>query len=261
MRDRIGRRIVTGVLVGVPVMLAALNAFTLLPQSSRFGHEPSAPAGPMAEWSLVAALAVAMVSGVLAARAVSGGPVVTVTDAPSQDAPRLAGAAEPSASLTWEGSAGSRAPLLVLLVPTGLVAALGAVEAASGGGFGLLLGLGLFVVLVDVLVAGMLFIRVRVDADGLVVRSAVPGLRSVRRLRLHVPLAQIREARVVDVHPLGDFGGWGYRVGTGGRSGFVLRAGEALEVHRGDGGRLVVTVEGAGDAAATLNSLLDRVRG
>ncbi|OMQ13877.1 hypothetical protein A7K94_0220525 [Modestobacter sp. VKM Ac-2676] len=75
-----------------------------------------------------------------------------------------------------------------------------------------------------------------------------------------MPLAEVAEAGVTDVRPFRTFGGWGYRVGRDGRAGVVLRAGAALEVVRGNGRRFVVTVPGAAQAAALLNTLATRQR-
>ncbi|MBW8732107.1 MAG: DUF1648 domain-containing protein [Terrabacter sp.] len=61
------------------------------------------------------------------------------------------------------------------------------------------------------------------------------------------------------VSPLGDFGGWGWRIGVDGRRGYVTRAGEALVVHRIREPDVVVTVDDADEAAAVLNTLAARV--
>ena len=93
---------------------------------------------------------------------------------------------------------------------------------------------------------------VRVDSSGVVARSFV-GLP-----RFRVPLTDIDHAAVVDINPLGDFGGWGIRWGTGRRFGLVLRAGSALQVVRNNGSTFVVTVDDAASAAALLNALVGR---
>jgi hypothetical protein len=110
-----------------------------------------------------------------------------------------------------------------------------------------LLGLGL------VLVASAVcfFWHVSVDQRGVTVRSGV-GFP-----RLSIPLDDIRETRVIDVNPFGGFGGWGWRW-TGGRTGIVVRAGEALEIIRTSGKVLVVTVDDAATAVALLDGLLSR---
>jgi len=111
---------------------------------------------------------------------------------------------------------------------------------------------------IPVLLAGlfvaMFAFTVRVDATGLTVRSALgwPGT--------HVPADEVLRASVTEVSPFADFGGWGWRVGRGGRVGVVLRRGEALLVERTEGRSLVVTVHDAATGAALLNTLADRAR-
>ncbi|MFF5176733.1 DUF1648 domain-containing protein [Micromonospora sp. NPDC000316] len=107
--------------------------------------------------------------------------------------------------------------------------------------------------LVGVFVAMFAF-TVRVDESGLLVRSSAGWPRT------HVPLDEVLRASVVQVRPLREFGGWGWRVGRGGRVGIVLRAGEGLLVERTGGRSIVVTVADAGTAAALLNTLADRQR-
>jgi len=94
--------------------------------------------------------------------------------------------------------------------------------------------------------------RVRAGADGLTVRSQI-GFP-----RVHVPLDEIVSVRAVECHPFGEFGGFGWRIGLDGRTGIVLRTGPAIEVERRGRRPLVVTVDGAEVAAATLQAYLDR---
>jgi hypothetical protein len=95
---------------------------------------------------------------------------------------------------------------------------------------------------------------VRVDDQGLTVRSPLGWPR------FHVPLDEVVRADTITVRALRDFGGWGYRLGRHGRVGIVLRSGEALLVERTGGRSLAVTVDGAANAAALLNTLADRQR-
>jgi len=99
---------------------------------------------------------------------------------------------------------------------------------------------------------GSSFWRVRVSSAGFTVRSLL-GLP-----RFTVPIDQIESARVTQVSPLGDFGGWGVRWGSKGRIGVVVRSGEALEVSRKHGRTIVVTVEDAESAAALINGFRER---
>ena len=103
-----------------------------------------------------------------------------------------------------------------------------------------------------VFAATTLAFHVRVDETGLHVDSVL-GLP-----RLHVPLADIASAARVDVSPMGEFGGWGLRLGAGRRFGVVLRSGEAIEVLRRSGARFAVTVDDAGTGASLLEGLVER---
>jgi hypothetical protein len=96
------------------------------------------------------------------------------------------------------------------------------------------------------------FWRVRVDARGLHVRSAV-GFP-----RFSYALAEITSAELSTVSPLGEFGGWGIRFGGAGRLGIIMQSGTALEVTRKDGRSFVITVDDAETAASLINGLLER---
>jgi len=134
-----------------------------------------------------------------------------------------------------------------------LAVALAPLAALAVAGFAPIF-LGVTAVLLVVLTVSLLAARVWVDDRGHTV--AAPLGRPVFR----VPLPDVAAAREVHVDPLTEFGGWGFRVAPGGRSGVVLRRGPALEVTRGDGTRFVVTVAGAGEAASLLTALAARSR-
>jgi hypothetical protein len=103
-----------------------------------------------------------------------------------------------------------------------------------------------------VLVAATMWWRVTVDRRGLIVRSALGWPR------VSIPASEITDVTIADVNPSADFGGWGWRVGSGGRSGIILRAGEAIEVTRANGKRFVVTVDDAATGAAVLAGIAAR---
>ncbi len=105
-------------------------------------------------------------------------------------------------------------------------------------------------VLVAGLLVGMGRISCRIDHGGL-------SARALRIRILHVPIAEVAEADVVDVDPFWEFGGWGLRLDVAGRVGLVTRKGEAVRIRRGDGSQVLVTVGDAATAAATLNTLAD----
>jgi hypothetical protein len=92
--------------------------------------------------------------------------------------------------------------------------------------------------------------HVRVDAAGLSVTSAAGWPR------VHVPLDDVRETAIVDVDPMGQFGGWGLRWAPDGRFGVVLRTGPGIEVRRRSGKTFTVTVDDAATGAAMLNALV-----
>ncbi|MBX3193488.1 MAG: DUF1648 domain-containing protein [Microbacteriaceae bacterium] len=89
---------------------------------------------------------------------------------------------------------------------------------------------------------------VRVDESGFTVRSALGWPRH------RVPIERVEGAGVTTIVPMGEFGGYGMRVGLDGRLGVITRAGEALEVRRTDGRAVVVTVDDAATAAGLLTA-------
>jgi hypothetical protein len=133
---------------------------------------------------------------------------------------------------------------MLALVPLVVMAALGIAPAFL-----------VVVALAGLVVGSSLAARVWVDRRGLTVRAPL-GFPAVT-----IPLDEIAAVDVIQVSALGDYGGWGWRIGRRGRPGVVFHSGDALQVTRGDGRRFVVTVDGAQEAAALLTSLTDRVRG
>lgn len=110
---------------------------------------------------------------------------------------------------------------------------------------------------------GLLFLlasgwRVQIDRTGLTMHG------SFGRPRYHVPASEIVRADVTQVKPIHEFGGWGMRVGYRGAHrgavGFVFRAGEAIAVECTGDRRVVATIDGAAQAAALLNTLVERTR-
>lgn len=172
--------------------------------------------------------------------------------------PRTPAAAKPLAlapgeRVVWLRTA-SMAPAaaisLVLAVVAVAVSAFAAWLAGASDEVVLLLA-GIAIVLVIVVAATVAF-HVRVDETGFTVRSVL-GIP-----RFRVPLADVATAARVDVNPVGEFGGWGMRLGADRRFGIILRAGEAIEVARSNGRRLVVTVDDAGTGAGLLEALTAR---
>ncbi|MFI9485669.1 DUF1648 domain-containing protein [Promicromonospora sp. NPDC052451] len=110
--------------------------------------------------------------------------------------------------------------------------------------------------LLALLVLAMLSFTVRVDGAGLTVRSTLGWPRT------RIPADEVVLASATTVSPMRDYGGWGWRVALdgSGRTGVVLRRGEALQVDRTAGRGFVVTVDGAAQAAALLNTMAERAR-
>ncbi len=106
-------------------------------------------------------------------------------------------------------------------------------------------------VVVALAAAATSFFHVRVDGDGL---TAVTALGFAR---LRVPLDDVAEAGVGPVNGFAEFGGYGLRARPG-ATGIVLRDGDALQVTRKGGRRLVITVDDAVSAAALLTALAAR---
>lgn len=153
--------------------------------------------------------------------------------------------------LSWSRTArlGNRALLIVglsLAVATG--AAILATIASSSSSLVAIIVL----VFVSALVVTNTWWRVSADRRGLTVRGAMGW--PFRR----IALTDIRTVQVVEVQPTRDFGGYGWRWASGGRSGVILRAGSGVEVTATSGKRFVVTVDDAETGAAVIASLLSR---
>ncbi|OAR24753.1 hypothetical protein A8W25_20610 [Streptomyces sp. ERV7] len=93
---------------------------------------------------------------------------------------------------------------------------------------------------------------VTVDRHGLTTRPTVLPWPRVR-----IPLTDVDRAVSREVKALSEYGGWGYRVRPG-RSGLILRSGEAIVVRRTGGREFAVTVSDSATAAALLNTLAER---
>ncbi|MGW0122271.1 DUF1648 domain-containing protein [Streptomyces sp. NPDC003327] len=201
---------------------------------------PLADLAPAAAAAALGALVGAGLSLLVPAETPHEAPLQETPGAPSVG-PRLP--LGPSEVAGWSRATGSR-PLTALAAV--LLAAVPAVLLLAPWPLALLA--------LAVAVPGLALARVRVTVDrrGLTVRSALAP-----RPRVRVPLDDVGAARVDDVRPVADFGGWGYRVRAH-RTGVVLRAGEALVVRRRSGREFAVTVPDARTAAALLNTLAAR---
>ncbi|WP_436532997.1 hypothetical protein [Actinoplanes sp. HUAS TT8] len=195
-------------------------------------------------WAVAAVIVVPLLPALLAAVLVPADRPEPVTTPIAADAPRIG--LTDNERAVWIRHADGGPGLIIGAVVTVAVA---------------LLAVGLrqwWLLVVPVLLAALFVMMfgfsVRVDATGLTVRSLVgwPGT--------HVPADEVERASVTEVHPVRQFGGWGWRVGRGGRIGVVLRSGAGLLVERSGGRSFVVTVDDAATGAALLNTLADRAR-
>ncbi|PZT76587.1 MULTISPECIES: DUF1648 domain-containing protein [unclassified Streptomyces] len=197
-------------------------------------------------WHLAAALGVGVAAyglGLLAAA------LLPVPEASGDDGPQGRGegpriALRPGEVAGWARSAGSwPLPLAaLLLLGTGVLLVF-----TSG-----------WPIAVPALVLGLLiaaFARphVTVDRRGITVSGLLP------RPRVRVPLDRIEAASSREMKPLGDYGGWGYRVRPG-RTGVMIRSGEGIVARLAGGRDFEVTVDDSATAAALLNTLIDQRR-
>lgn len=240
------RRMAGGVAGGLAAFVCALGVGSLWTQRGL----ADAHAAPDPVLGLVLGVLLGGLVGVLCGWLVPALPddVARATGPIPAQAPRAALA--PGQSAAWAGLATSGpalgATLAVVVGPLVVLAVLGVVPWV----------LTLIVVPAVVLVLATMTFRVTVGRQGLVVRSPL-GWPCFT-----VPLTDVAEAEATSVSPMRDFGGWGIRTGFHtDRIGIVTRRGEALDVTKGDGTHLVVTVDRAAEAAGLLNTLAERARG
>lgn len=107
-------------------------------------------------------------------------------------------------------------------------------------------------VFLGILALAMTAFRIRVDATGFTARSTLGWPR------VHIPTAEIATVEVLPVNPMGDFGGWGWRVSPTMGQGIVTRSGDAVRITRTNGKRFTVTVDDAAMAAALLRGYQER---
>lgn len=152
----------------------------------------------------------------------------------------------PGESLVWHGTASS--PLALVAPPVAVAGALVSWLALPAPGAGVTAAALLVVALAT---AATLTVRVTIGPGGLVVRLGVLGWP-----RTSVALVDVTTVEVEDVQPLA-YGGWGFRVVPGARA-VIVRRGEGLRVGRRGRADLIVTVDGADEAAGVLAALGSR---
>lgn len=237
-------RLLGAVALGVAVLMTVLGTWTLVLQS---GLEDAAD-GPSVLVPLAVSFAVAVLSGILGWLVQPHEPWRPVAVVPTEAVPLAPGERAvwlQRVSIARSGATVLVAALVLMVVLTTITLVLTPDPVATWVMIGATL-------LIAALVLTTLAFHVRVDDEGLTINSVAGWPRA------HVPLDDIDRAAVVEVNPMGQFGGWGMRWGPAG-FGVVLRAGEGIEVRRRSGKTLTVTVDDAATGAALLNALATRV--
>jgi hypothetical protein len=148
----------------------------------------------------------------------------------------------PGSRAVWVGSARARWALPLTLGCLALAVVLARVNMLAGVGAAL------------TSLVGLWFTSIRMTVDRHGVRIAYGPMRwPVQRL----PLAEIRQAAVLHVHPMA-WGGWGYRgsLKVLRQAAVVLRGGEGVKLELSGDRTFVITIDGAREAAGLINDLI-----
>lgn len=156
--------------------------------------------------------------------------------------------------VVWTRRVAPRSPALGIALGAGAIVVVGAAVLLA---VVQPLALWLLVIPSVLIVVGyaLTFWTLTVDRHGVLARGGFGSWPVIR-----IPLADIQSARVTDVDPLADFGGWGMRWAPR-STGLIVRSGEALEITRTSGRSLVATVDHAAVGAELINALVLRARG
>lgn len=159
-----------------------------------------------------------------------------------------------SVTVAWTGRTNVPRAVWILLGGSALACLIPAAMSALAGSWSTVIMMVVIAVLVLAIGASMAA-DVAIDARWVRVRglSVIPWVT--------VPLDDIAGATVTKVSPLGDFGGWGLRVGRNGEKGFVTASGPAVRIEQGSAPAVVITLSDAEAAAATINTLVTRRAG
>jgi hypothetical protein len=239
-RNATARRLGVGLGTGLSVFGSVLVGGSLALQRGL----ADAAATPDIDPVVLLAIGAGLLTGGLCAWAVPGDPPAPATDPVPLTGPHVPLGAHERA--TWTGRVRSPAAI-----------GIGGTMAVGVGVLVVVLRMPALLVLVLAMAALVLtsaVVVVTVDARGLLARS------SVGWPRFRVPLDEITGVEVVQVRPLRQHGGWGFRITLDGQVGYVVRTGEAIEVTRTNGRTFVVTVDDAATGAALLTTLTERSR-
>ncbi|QBJ98292.1 DUF1648 domain-containing protein [Rhodococcus sp. ABRD24] len=246
------RRDVRAARLGAAIASGTGTAVAVLPVgilAAQRGVSDAADAS-FAGWWLVPVVLVGILAAIAGSALVGRpDPAGVVTVAPPSDAARLA--LTDTETVVWTGTAAMPRWLAMVFAFVPIVIVVSAVWMASEDAAPMLL----VAAVVGALLMGLALapVHVVVDGRGLETRYVLTGGR--RR----IPLDEIARADAVSIGLINRYGGIGYRVGPDG-VGLLVRPGAALRVTRGDGSKFTVSVDGADQAAAVLNSLAARGR-
>lgn len=236
-RSAPGSRVLRAIPSGLTWFVVTLSILPTVHQAVAGSQAP-----PLETWWLVAAVTAAIIGTAATAALTDPPPPLPARSAdPDPSAPRLREAG--GGALWWTGTAPTSTTMVVLaavLVLAGLV-------------LGWVLSPWLLLVLLPLagLLAASSRAQVTIGRARVVVAGGLAGWP-----RLSVPLDTVVQAQVTTTGIV-EWGGWGLRVRPG-ATGVITRAGEALELERTDGTRVVMTVDDAATAAAVVNTLLTR---
>lgn len=246
-RTALIRRMVLGLATGQAVLFAGLMLAPVAAQLDLApGEVPDAP-----ELGMLIGLVAALAAGALAAGFAGKDPRMSATGPVTGAQAELA----PDERAVWVKTVSPSRRFLAWFAVIGVLylVSMGALAWSVQSWFTLVLTL-----LPLPLTLVMFAWRVRVDSRGLTAASFIGWPR------LHVPADEAEGAAAGWVEsPMGEFGGWGIRSSLtepGGTVGVVIRSGEALEVTRSGGRKVVVTIDDAATAAALLNTKAQRAR-
>lgn len=230
-------RVLVGVAGGGGVFLAGLRVASL---QANLDAPTWDAASPLPGTTVAVTLVAALVVGAVGAWAAGDRPArIPELRAPADVEVR------PGEPVVWSGTATSRVGTQVAAAALGLLA-LGALLVPAAARIPVLV----LLVVSAVAAATLGQVRVTIGPAGLTARLGGIGLP-----RVHVPITDVEAVRVEDVVPSA-YGGWGYRL-VPGATALVVRRGPGVRVERRSRRALVVTVDGAAEAAGVLLAHLD----
>ncbi|GMQ84980.1 MAG: hypothetical protein BMS9Abin07_0545 [Acidimicrobiia bacterium] len=135
----------------------------------------------------------------------------------------------------WSSTASNPWMAVIAVVPIGLALVVTPIWAG-------------LMVLIAILIAIFAFVRVGADENGVEI-----ALGPLGRPRRKISIDRITGAGAIELKPMA-YGGWGWRIRPGRRA-YIIRGGAAIRIERANGVAVIVTVDGAPEGAAVIDSL------